>query len=133
MELVTPTSAKVLAYYDHPVWGKYAAVTQNQYGQGVATYVAAMTTPLQTEKIVKAALEKAKLWGADQQLHFPLITKTGVNSAGKKIHYYFNYSNASKRAPYLHKTGRELLGDKAISTNSLLDLEAWGVRVVEEN
>ncbi|XP_073133471.1 uncharacterized protein [Henckelia pumila] len=29
MELITPTTAKVLAYYDHPVWGKYAAITQN--------------------------------------------------------------------------------------------------------
>ncbi len=133
MELVTPTTAKVLAYYDHPVWGKYAAVTQNQYGQGVATYVAAMTTPLQTEKIVKVALEKAKLWGTDQLLHFPLITKTGINPAGKTIHYYFNYSNAPKKVVYPHKAGKELLGDKAVLTNAALDLEAWGVRIVEEN
>lgn len=132
MELVTPTTAKVLAYYDHPVWGQYAAVTQNQFGQGIATYVAAMPTPLQTEKIVKAALEKAKLWGADQQLHFPLITKSGVNPAGKKIHYYFNYSNAPKSLTYPHKTGKELLGGKAIATNATLNLAPWGVMIIEE-
>jgi len=132
MELVTPTTAKVLAYYDHPVWGKYAAVTQNQYGQGTTTYVAAMTTPLQTEKIVKTTLEKAKLWGLDQQLHFPLITKTGINHAGNKIHYYFNYSNAPKKLIYPHKRGKELLEGKAVLTNGELVLEAWGLKIVEE-
>lgn len=132
MELVTPTTAKVLAFYDHPVWGNYAAVTQNQYGQGTATYVAAMTTPLQTEKIVKATLEKAKLWGLDQQLHFPLITKTGINQAGKKIHYYFNYSNAPKKLIYPHNRGKELLEGKTVLTNGELVLEAWGLKIVEE-
>jgi beta-galactosidase len=133
MELVTPTTAKVLAYYDHPVWGKYAAVTQNQYGQGIATYVAGMATPLLTEKIVKMALEKAKLWGADQQLHFPLITKWGTNGAGKKIHYYFNYSNAPKKVLYPHRAGKELLEGKPVTPNAELQLEAWGLKIVEEN
>ena len=33
-ELLVPETAKVLAYYDHPYWGKYAAITQNNYGKG---------------------------------------------------------------------------------------------------
>ena len=32
MELITPTTAKALAYYDHPAWGKYTAITENQFG-----------------------------------------------------------------------------------------------------
>jgi len=32
MELITPTTAKALAYYDHPAWGKYAAIIENQFG-----------------------------------------------------------------------------------------------------
>jgi beta-galactosidase len=34
MELITPTTAAVLAWYEHPVWGKYVAITQNSYGKG---------------------------------------------------------------------------------------------------
>jgi beta-galactosidase len=30
MELITPTTAEVLAYYDHPHWGAYAAITTNR-------------------------------------------------------------------------------------------------------
>ena len=38
MELIMPTTATVLAYYNHPQRGKYAAITQNAYGKGIATY-----------------------------------------------------------------------------------------------
>ena len=33
MELVEPTGAKVLAFYDHYMWKEYAAVTKKQLGQ----------------------------------------------------------------------------------------------------
>src|SRR5919205_2661600 len=37
MELITPLTAEVLAAYDHPHWGQYAAITRNRYGAGLAT------------------------------------------------------------------------------------------------
>ena len=132
MELLTPTTAKVLAYYDHSVWGKYAAITQNRYGKGVATYIGCMTTPALTEKIMQQALKEAGLWGLDQALHFPLITKTGVNSAGEKIHYYLNYSATPQILTYPHKNGQELLSGKAVAAGSTLRLEGWGVKIVRE-
>ena len=50
MELITPATAKVLAYYDHPVWGKYAAITENNYGKGMATYIGCMNSNAIAEK-----------------------------------------------------------------------------------
>lgn len=133
MELITPTTAQVLAYYDHPQWGKYAAVTQNQYGKGLATYIGCMTSEALTEQILKQALKKSNLWGNDQQLSFPLITKSGKNQEGKTVRYYFNYSATPQKLTYLYKNGTELLSNKAVSQNSSMDLEAWGVKIVEEN
>lgn len=133
MELITPTTAQVLAYYDHPQWGKYAAVTQNQYGKGLATYIGCMTSTTLTEEILKQALKKSNLWGNDQQLFFPLITKSGKNQDGKTVRYFFNYSATPKKMTYLYKYGTELLSNKTISQNSSMDLEAWGVKIVEEN
>jgi beta-galactosidase len=52
---------------------------------------------------------------------------------GKTIRYYFNYSNAPKRIQYSNKNGTELISNKIISSNSVLQLEAWGVKIVEEN
>jgi beta-galactosidase len=132
MELLTPTTAKVLAYYDHPAWGNYAAITQNDYGKGSATYIGCMTTATLNEKILKQTLQKANLWSADQALSFPLITKSGINAQGKKVHYYFNYSSLPYPIAYPHKKGKELLSNVSVAQNSTLNLEAWGVQVVEE-
>jgi beta-galactosidase len=133
MELITPTTAKVLAYYDHPVWGKYAAITENHYGKGLATYIGCVTSTAVTEKIVAGALKKADLWGLDQQLSFPLITKSGVNEKGKTIHYYFNYSSVTSSFSYPYKEGKELLSAESIIKNKEVQLEPWGVKIIEEN
>jgi len=132
MELITPVTAKVLAYYDHPVWGKYAAVTENNYGKGRAVYIGCVTSSEVTEKILTDAVKKASLWTQAQTLHFPTITKQGVNARGKTIHYLFNYSGASTTVSYPFSGGRELLKDERIEKNTRLELEPWAVRIIEE-
>jgi beta-galactosidase len=133
MELITPGTAKVLAYYDHPVWGSYAAITQNTYGKGVATYIGFMPGEVLLEKILGEAVKKAGLWKADQALSFPLITRSGVNQRGKVVHYYFNYSAAPATFQYPHPESRELLSNQAVPRNQPLSLKPWGVSIVEEN
>ncbi|WP_442587615.1 beta-galactosidase [Pedobacter sp. AW31-3R] len=133
MELITPGTAEVLAAYDHPVWGKYAAVTRNKFGKGTATYIGFMPGQALTQKIVEQALKNAGLWNADQQLAFPLITKKGTNEKGKTIHYYFNYSAKPVSFTYVYHKGQELLTNKVVSKNQSSTLEAWGVQIIEEN
>ena len=133
MELITPTTASVLAYYDHPVWSKYAAITENKYGNGLATYIGCITSDAILKKVLEDAVKKAGVWGSDQQLSFPLITKSGVNQQGKAIHYYFNYSATPGSITYPYKAGKELLSNEAITPNASISLEPWGIRIVEEN
>jgi beta-galactosidase len=133
MELITPATAKVLAYYNHPVWGSYAAITQNQFGKGMATYVGCMTSAAVTENILKDVLRKANLWKDEQQFTFPVIVKTGVNMQGKIIRYFFNYSNTSRQIQYLNKTGVEIISGKNILTNSTVELVPWDVKIIEED
>lgn len=132
MELITPKTAKVLAYYDHPVWGKYAAITQNNYGKGLATYVGCMTSEAITAEVVENVVKSAGLWGTDQELKFPLVIKSGINQYGKAIHYYFNYSADPASLIYSYKPGMELLSNTAIPLKSKVDIGAWGVKIVEE-
>ena len=132
MELLTPTTARVLAYYDHPVWGTYAAITENQFGRGLATYVGCMTSPPLTEKIVKDAVQKAGIVLPDQQLYFPIIAKQGVNDQGKSIRYFFNYSATPQTIVYKNGNGSELLSGAAIAANSQLLLAAWDIKIIEE-
>jgi beta-galactosidase len=132
MELITPTTAKVLAWYDHPAWGKYAAVTRNNYGKGVATYIGCGTSNTITERILEGAVKGAGLWGKDQELKFPLITKSGINQQGKTIHYYFNYSGEAKTFIYPYPKGVALLTNESVLMQSQIILAGWGFKIIEE-
>lgn len=133
MELITPTTAKVLAYYDHPVWGKYAAVTKNDFGKGTATYIGCITSDAVIKNILEKEVAAAGLLSPDQQLAFPVITKSGINQQGKMVHYYFNYSAIPKSFKYPHNNGKELIQRKSTAKNSQLELAAWDVKIVVEN
>lgn len=132
MELLVPVTAKVLAYYDHPQWGIYAAVTQNNYGKGVATYIGFGTNPALNDKILEGAVKNAGLWGKDQELKFPIIVKSGTNQLGKTIHYYFNYSGEEVSFIYPHKQGNVLLTEEKLASQSKISLPAWGFTIIEE-
>jgi len=132
MELITPTTAKVLAYYDHPVWGKYAAVTSNKYGNGTATYIGCMLTDTLVKRILETEIANAGMKGPDQQISFPLITKKGINETGKTIHYYFNYSANPISFIYPYNDGKELIQNQEIKKNTFQTMEAWGIKIIEE-
>jgi len=92
-----------------------------------------MTGDSLLQKILQGAVTKADLWGLDQQLSFPIITKYGVNQNGKTIHYYFNYSAAPVTFIYPHSEGKELLLHEPIQKNKQLKLAPWGVKIIEEH
>ncbi|WP_207720198.1 beta-galactosidase [Flavobacterium undicola] len=134
MELLTPTTAKVLAKYDHPQWNNYAAITQNNYGKGTVTYIGFMPGDNLMEKILEGSLKEAGLWNEDQKLHFPLITKSGINNQGKTIRYFFNYSAQAKTFTYTQgKNGTDLFSSEKVVKNSEINLAPWGMLVIEEN
>jgi beta-galactosidase len=132
MELIIPTTAEVLAYYDHPHWGKYAAITQNRYGKGMATYIGCMPSAVIMKKVLEHAVKQAGLWGVDQELYFPIITKCGVNQYGKTIRYYFNYSNYPRSFKYPRHDGQELLTGHAVKNGETIEIAPWGVIIIEE-
>ena len=132
MELVRPEGASVLAHYNHKFWGEYAAVTENAFGSGHATYLATMTTPECLKAVLERVLKRAGVWGVEQQAQFPLIVKSGVNQAGKNVRFYFNYSGEDAAQAYLHADGTELLGGEAVRNGDTLQFEPWGFKIIEE-
>lgn len=132
MELITPTTANVLAWYNHPVWGNYAAVTQNNFGKGMATYVGCFTSKTLTEKIVEQVLNKAGLWGSQQAVSYPVIIKNCTSQQGKNIHFIFNYSAATVTQKNIFKAGTELLSNTVVEAGAPLILAPWDVKIIEE-
>ncbi|SLK06641.1 MULTISPECIES: beta-galactosidase [unclassified Paenibacillus] len=132
MELITPTTAEVLAWYDHPHWGEYAAITQNTYGKGKATYVGCYTSSAVIRNVLERVMKDAGLWGTDQELAFPIIVKSGVNDQGNTIRYYFNYSDQATSFVYAYGDGTELLAGTAVSGGQNMKLEPWGFCIIEQ-
>jgi len=131
-ELLVPENAKVLAYYDHKYWGKYAAITQNKYGKGLVTYLGAMPSFPVLQKLMENVVKSAGLWGVEQEIKFPVVVKNGTNKANKKIHYFFNYSDSHQEIIYPYKNGNDLLTKKSIQKNSKQLLKEWDFMIVSE-
>ncbi len=131
-EFIIPETATALAYYDDKHWGRYPAITVNQYGKGTLTYIGTVLTDELMSAVVQKAVAQAGITTPAQKLSFPIIVRSGVNGQGKTLHYIFNYSDDAKTAAYPFKDGTELLDKKAIKMNDALQLEPWGVKIVEE-
>lgn len=132
-ELLTPTTAEVLAKYEHPAWKGYAAITRNHYGKGEVTYMGFMPTNAMLEKILEDTVKKANLWGAQQQSHYPMVIRSGTLNNGNPVHYYLNYSDQVVEVSYAFKEGKNLLAGGRVNQSASLKLDPWGVVVVEED
>lgn len=132
-EMIIPETAQALAYYDHPFYGKYPAITMNKFGSGTLVYEGCRPSDALQEKILLQAMEQAGIKTSDQNIHWPLITKAGTNDFGKKVHFYYNYSSKANVVIYDNPDGRELTNEHNVKRGDKLSLEPWGVQIVEEN
>src|SRR6185437_4519862 len=55
-EFLMPEHAKALAWYDHPFFGKWPAITRNQYGAGTLTYECTYLSDELQKRVVQDAL-----------------------------------------------------------------------------
>lgn len=131
-EFLLPESAKPLAFYDHPFYGKYPALTRNEFGKGTLTYEGTVLTDELQQKVMREVLELAGLIGADQQVPGAVRLRQGVSPRGKTLRYYLNYSGATQTFAYPHKSGVELLSSKLIHSGQPIELAPWDVAIIEE-
>lgn len=133
MEFLMPQGAQVLASYREQYFGDYAAITENSFGKGKAIYAGCHISPALTAALLRYAAEEAGVTGVEQQAAFPVNIKNGINQAGRRIHYYFNYSGSALTQKYLHGDAVELLSGRSVSRGSLLQMKPWDVLIMEEN
>ena len=124
--------ARPLAYYDHPFFGKWPAITENDFGLGTLLYEGTYLSDKLQTAILRDTLDKLGLTGADQQLPPAVHVSHGVNRLGKRLHYYFNYSGTEVKAPYAYAAGINLLDGKPVANSAELTLEPWDLAIIEE-
>jgi beta-galactosidase len=128
-----PEHARAIAYYDHPFFGQWPAITENQFGSGTLLYEGTFLSDQLQTAVLKGVLEKLGLTGADQQAPARVHVQHGVNRLGKRVHYYFNYSASEAKAAYAHGAGTNLMDGKSIGKSVELTLGPWDLAIIEEN
>jgi hypothetical protein len=82
---------ELLACYDHRYWGRFGAISEHSFGNGRAYYVGAYITKEALKALYAYVYQKAGI--AYPKANWPLTVRSGINEAGKKLHYIFNYTS----------------------------------------
>jgi beta-galactosidase len=131
-EMLIPDTAQPLAYYDHPFFGKYPAITRNVYGKGTLTYEGAVLSEKLQEQVLLGVLQQARLTGPDQSLPPSIRVKHGQNRKGKTLHYFLNYSNEAQNFTYTYGAGADLLTQNTVASGQVIMLKPWDAAILEE-
>ena len=131
-EFLIPETAQALAFYEHPFYGRYPALTRNRYGKGTLTYEGTLLSDGLQEKVLLDVLNLAGLAGPDQHTPAPVRVKHGVDNAGKSLHYYLNYSGQNQTFTYPYADGTDLLTRKPVGKDQAITLAPWDLMIVEE-
>lgn len=132
MEFIIPETAKPLAYYDHPYFSKYPAITINKYGKGTLLYEGSIFSDQIQTKIIEEAIDRANIKNLNHQYNWPLIVKSGINETGNKVHFYYNYSSEELEVEYLQSTGIELISNTSVKKGESYKINPWDVLIIEE-
>jgi len=131
-EFLMPEHAQARAWYDHPFFGRWPAITENHFGSGTLLYEGTYLSDGLQKRVLLDVLKEIELAGPDQQLPAAIWVRHGLNRLGKRLHYYFNYSGETKSFDYSYAAGKDLLSGSAAGPSQSLTLKPWDVAIVEE-
>jgi beta-galactosidase len=131
-EYLKPETCRPLAFYDHPVFGAYPAVTRNLFGKGALTYEGTFPSDALQERIVAQCLAEAGIAAVDAGLPAGVKAKHSVLADGAAVHAYFNFSPGRRDFVYGREDGRDILSGAAVRRNGRITLAPWDVAIVRE-
>lgn len=130
-ELLLPDTAVSLGNYEHKYWGRYAAITANDFGKGKAYYLGCYTEKETLKELYRQAAAAAGI--PLPLLNWPLILRSGRNKEGEMIYYLLNYSEKEQTIAIPWKQVRELRKGETCREGEVYCLKDWGVAVFKES
>jgi beta-galactosidase len=131
-EFLQLETAKPLAVYDHPFFGRWPAITANVFGAGTLVYEGTLLSDKLQRAVVLDALRDVSLAGPDQQLPASVRVKHGIGQDGRRLHYYLNYSSAPATFTYTYAGGADLLTGQSLTQGQNTTLAPWDLVIVKE-
>ncbi len=132
MEMLTPTTAQVVARYKHPSWPASAAMTRNVWGKGEVSYIGFMPSDALIEKVVAREVERAGVAPSVPEARFPIIVRSGRLKNSHIVRYVLNYSPTEQKLAN-PGAGIDLLHGRRLARGEQVTLAPWDVAVIEES
>jgi beta-galactosidase len=130
-EFLMPDHAKPLAYYDHPFFGRWPAITENNFGSGTLLYEGTYLSDALQTVMLRRSLQEAGI-AINQSLPVGMHSVNGVDHLGKQLHYYFNYTGSASTFTYAHAAGTDLITGKRIASSEKVTLKPWDLAIIQE-
>jgi len=130
-DMVLAETAKPLAFYDHPFFGRYPALTRNAFGKGTVTYQGTILTDVLQGKVVADVLKQAGI-APEAGLPAKVRMRQAVARDGKALRFYLNFSGEPQSFANAHGAGTELLAQKPVVAGGRLTLGPWDLAVIRE-
>jgi len=132
-EFLQLDTAKALAWYDHPFFGRWPAITANQYGSGKVVYEGTYLSDKLQKAVLQSSLQELGMLAPERQLPANVHERSGVNGFGHAVRYYFNYSGTAVNFNYRHQAGVDLLTSRHVKPDEAMSLGPWELAIVEED
>ncbi len=132
IEFLIPETAKPLAIYDDPFFGKYPAVTENKLGKGSLIYEGCLVSDEVQSAIVLTKAKELGLIDSRDPVSYPVVIRQGTNDQSKTIRYYLNYSGQDISVVYNYQKGTNLFTNSSLKRGDIISLKPWDVAIVEE-
>jgi beta-galactosidase len=132
VDMLIPDEAQVIAFYNHPMYKDYAAITTNLFEKGRVTYIGTLPDQ-QLGRSIAAWLRTihsdpvAKSANADS-----VRLSRGVASDGSELIFVFNWSweNVEIKFPYVV---HNYLSETSVEANTSISLGPWDAQVLKVN
>ncbi len=131
MELLIPDGADVLASYNHPQWGSYAAITEHHFGDGCAIYLGCYFDAAILKELLTYAVNNSGIVLPEE--HYPIVIKRGTNDYNKKITYYFNYTDEPASVTWHGKDAKLLMQEQPLKNGDVITVGGWDFLILEED
>ncbi len=125
IEGLNADDAEVLAGYEHPHFGRWAAATTKAHGAGRITYLGSMPD-LELAESVGRWLGSAHPW-ADQLVPGRVSVHGAINGAGERLWFVHNWGFEPQSV-----TPPMAVADLTGAAQDVIELGAWDVRVLRE-
>jgi beta-galactosidase len=131
-DMLIPEGAVVLATYAHPFFGRFPALTRNDYGKGTVTCEAGFLSDGLQRKVLADVLDRAGVKPSATGLPPGVRARSAVGKDGRVLHFLLNFSAGPQTVAWPHGAASNLLSGEPVASGQAIRLGAWDVAVVKE-